>query len=103
MIIRDASSDEVDWIVAQSEKTPRMIAAQIVADVSFCDFGDIARKIARDIAVMHFIKQDWADVATRWLDKNTPGVRTEVMGGHMMFWEDPEIFNSRFREFLDTL
>jgi len=103
MIIRDATNKEVEWIVSQSQKTPAVIAAQIVADATFCDFSDIALKIANEISVMHYIKQDWSETAIRWLDKNTPGIRREVMPGHMMFWEEPELFNSTFREFLNTL
>ncbi|MFT5350552.1 MAG: non-heme chloroperoxidase [Gammaproteobacteria bacterium] len=103
MIIRDATDDEVEWIVGQSMHTPLVIAAQIVADASFCDYSEVVCNIAGEIPVMHFIKQDWAETAIKWLDKNTPGIAKEVMGGHMMFWEEPEVFNSKFREFLNTL
>ena len=103
MTIRDATNKEVEWIVSQSQKTPAVIAAQIVADATFCDFSDIALKIANEISVMHYIKEDGSETAIRWLDKNTPGIRREVMPGHMMFWEEPELFNSTFREFLNTL
>ena len=52
---------------------------------------------------MHFIKQDWTDTAINWLEKNTPGVSKKVMDGHMVFWEEPEVFNNNFRNFLNTL
>ena len=52
---------------------------------------------------MHYIKQDWSDTAIKWLDKYTPNIRKEVMGGHMMFWEEADLFNTKFREFLNTL
>lgn len=103
MIIRDATDEEVEWIVSQSKKTPAIIAAQIVADASYCDFSDIALKIADEIPVMHYIRQDWSETAIKWLDKNTPDVKREVMPGHMMFWEEPEVFNAKFREFINTL
>lgn len=103
MIIRDATDEEVEWIVGQSLKTPAFLAAQIVADASFCDFSNIVRKIAGEIPVMHFIKQDWSEMAINWLNKYTPKVRREVMGGHMMFWEEPDVFNTKFRAFLNTL
>ena len=103
MIIRDVTDEEVAWVVSQSLKTPVVIAAQIVADVSFCDFSETVRNIAKTVPVMHFIKQDWAETAINWLDKNTPGVSKEVMGGHMMFWEEPEAFNNKFRDFINTV
>lgn len=103
MIIRGALDEEINWIVEQSRRTPQTLAAQIVADVNLCDFSALVQKIAGEIPVMHFIKQDWAETALRWLGKYTPNVPTEVMGGHMMFWEEAEAFNSRFRAFLNTL
>lgn len=103
MIIRDATDEEVNWIVAQSLKTPPVIAAQIVADASFCDFSEIVCKIANDTPVMHFIKEDWSIAAINWLDKHTPNVRKEVMGGHMGFWEEPDVFNAKFLKFLNEI
>jgi pimeloyl-ACP methyl ester carboxylesterase len=103
MIIREATDAEVDWVVSQSRMTPAIIAAQIVADATFCDFSDIALKIANEIPVMHYIKQDWSVTAIKWLDKYTPDVKKEVMAGHMMFWEEAEVFNAKFRQFLDAL
>ena len=103
MIIRDATNEEVEWIVRQSKNTPPVIAAQIVADVSLCDYSDIVRRIATGIPVMHFIKQDWATTAVNWLEKNTPTVKIKVMGGHMMFWEEPAVFNEEFLNFLSTI
>ncbi len=103
MIIRDATDQEVSWIVEQSKHTPAIIAAQIVADVTYCDYTNLVRKLANEIPVMHFIKQDWSEAALGWLNKNTPDVAMHVMGGHMMFWEEPDSFNSKFREFLTTI
>jgi non-heme chloroperoxidase len=103
MIIRDVTDEKVAWVVSQSVKTPAVIAAQIVANVSFCDFSETVRDIAKAVPVMHFIKQDWVETAINWLDKNTPSVSKQVMGGHMMFWEEPQAFNKNFRNFLNTL
>ena len=103
MIIRDASDEEVKWIVEQSSKTPLPIAAQIVADATFCDFSETIIELTKHKPVMHFVKQDWAESAINWLDINTPGVSREIMGGHMMFWEEADNFNDKFRKFVKSL
>ena len=103
MIIRDATEDEVAWIVEQSSKTPLVIAAQIVADATFCDFTATLIELTEKVPVMHFIKQDWSKAAEAWLDKHTPGVKREIMGGHMMFWEEAQSFNDRFLKFVNSL
>ncbi|NKB38573.1 MAG: alpha/beta fold hydrolase [Gammaproteobacteria bacterium] len=103
MIIRDVSEDELNWIVEQSRKTPLAIAAQIVADATFCDFSDTIIELTKQKPVMHFIKQDWSEAAENWLDKNTPGAPREIMGGHMMFWEEADSFNDKFHTFVKSL
>ena len=103
MIIRDATEEEVAWIVEQSSKTPLVIAAQIVADATFCDFSNVLIELSKKIPLMHFIKQDWSEAAEKWLDKYTPDVEREVMGGHMMFWEEAQSFNDRFLKFVNSL
>ena len=103
MIIREASDEEVDWIVTQSAKTPLLIASQIVADATLCDFSHLVCDIATKIPVMHFIKEDWSETAIKWLDTHTPEVRKEVMGGHMMFWEESFSFNAKLLSFLKDI
>ncbi len=103
MLIRDATQQEIDWIVSQSKKTPLHVAAQIVADANLCDFSELAINLARQKPVMHYIKQDWSEAALPWLEKNTPSARTRVMGGHMMFYEEPEEFNNSLLEFLASV
>ena len=103
MLTRGATQEEIDWIVSESKKTPLHIAAQIVADANLCDFSELAINLARAKPVMHYIKQDWSSPALAWLEKNTPSVKTRVMGGHMMFYEEPGEFNNSLLDFLATL
>lgn len=103
MIIREASQQEIDWIVGESKKTPVISAAQIVADANLCDFSELVINLAAEKPVMHYIKQDWSQAALAWLGKYTPSAKTKVMGGHMMFWEESEEFNRSLLEFLDSI
>jgi hypothetical protein len=36
----------------------------------------------------------------RWIIQNAPKAKIEVLGRHMMFWEDSEAFNKIFSEFI---
>jgi hypothetical protein len=38
--------------------------------------------------------------AKPWLEENAPKAKIEVLGRHMMFWEDSEAFNKIFADFL---
>ena len=102
MLIREATPEEIDWIVSESKLTPLQTAAQIVADANLCDFTELAMRLAEQKPVMHFIKQDWSAAALAWLEKNTPTAMNKVMGGHMMFYEEPEEFNSSLLGFLSS-
>lgn len=103
MIIRNVEAEDVTWMLEQSRHTPPIIAAQIVADANLCDYSDVARKIAKEIPVMHFVRQDWSTMAVNWLDKNTPDIECKVMGGHMMFWEEADAFNTALAGFFKGL
>ena len=50
-----------------------------------------------------FIAEHWADIALPFMKENFPGTETYVMGGHMMFYEYPEKWNSTLEGFLAKL
>ncbi len=103
MIVREASKEEIAWVVDQSMQTPSVVAALLVADALLSDYSATACDIAEKIPVLHFIRQDWAPAAVDWLDKKTPQVSKEIMGGHMGFWEDAELFNQKLLRFLNSI
>lgn len=50
-----------------------------------------------------FIAEHWANIAKPFVEKQMPGYRTSVMGGHLMFFEYPEKWNAELEKFLATL
>jgi non-heme chloroperoxidase len=103
MIVREASKEEIEWVVCQSMQTPSIVAALLAADAALSDYSKTVCELADALPVLHVIREDWAPVAIKWLEKNTPNARKEIMGGHMMFWEDPDSFNGKFLEFVNSL
>ena len=103
MITRRASEEEIEWIVDESLKTPAHIAALLAADAALLDYSATVRELDGAVPVLHVIREDWSEVALKWLAKNAPTARTEVFGGHMMFWEFPRRFNRVVTDFLAAI
>ena len=100
MITREASEEEIDWVLNQSLKTPAYIGTLLVADAALLDYSETARHLDKTIPMLHVIREDWSPVALQWLKKYTPSAKTKVFGGHMMFWEFPSQFNKTITDFL---
>jgi len=103
MIVREASNDEIDWIVEQSMQMPSIAADLLVDDAALLDYSETMIDLANKMPVLHIIREDWSEEAQTWLNKHTPKAKQEVLGGHMMFWEQPEAFNKILLDFLNTL
>lgn len=100
MITRKTSQQESDWIVGQSMKTPPHIAALLMADADLADYSGVARNLDDKLPVAQIISEQAAGVATPWLSEHTPHAKVFALGGHMMFWEFPDQFNSFVLDFL---
>ncbi len=90
----------VEEIVAGSAQTPAHIAALLLGDGNLCDYSEIAREVAAGLPVLQIVNQRDAQAAAKWVDANTAGVELHAFGGHMMFWEFPDRFNSLIADFL---
>ena len=52
---------------------------------------------------LYIMAEHWAETAVAFTNKHLPHTKTEVLGGHMMFWEHADPFNQRLVAFLATL
>jgi non-heme chloroperoxidase len=100
MVQRELSPTELDWIVRQSLTTPHYLASAIFADAVFCDFSAELTALAAAVPTLYIIAEHWGETAVAYLGRNFPGVKTEVFGGHMMFWEHAQQFNKVVEGFL---
>lgn len=100
MIEQDMSAELTAWVVEQSLATPPIIASHLYAAIGFSNYLEEARLVDGSIPSLFCIANHWADTAKPFLAKHCPNSRVEAFGGHMMFWEYPDQFNSVLKEFL---
>lgn len=103
MVQRDLKEEELFWIVEQSLKTPCHIASNLFASGMFSNYMAEAKKIDEFLPALNIIAEHWAETAVSFTQKHFPNTKTEVLGGHMMFWEHAEKFNKLINGFLSTL
>jgi pimeloyl-ACP methyl ester carboxylesterase len=100
MVRRKLTPAELGWLTEMMESTPTGIAVQLAADALFSDYRPELEKLSREVPTLHVLGEEDAATAKPWLEKNAPKARVEVLGRHMMFWEDSEAFNEVFSDFL---
>ncbi len=104
MLEREPTPEELRWIVEQSLKTPYQIASILFAFILFSNYFDEAKQIDQSsLPALYIIGRYWKDIAVPYMEKHFPNTTTEVLGGHMMFWEYPEKFNCIVEKFLNSL
>ncbi len=103
MMEQAMSSELTAWVIEQSLSTPPLIAANLIADLTFSNYLDEAKQVDASIPALHCVAAHWAETAKPFLAQHCPASRVEVFGGHMMFWEYPERFNALLSNFLNGL
>ena len=103
MVQRDLNEEELFWIIEQSLKTPYYVASNLFASGMFSNYIAEAKQIDDSLPALYIIAEHWAETAVSFIKKQFPNTKTEVLGGHMMFWEHSEEFNKLLSEFIDSL
>ncbi len=103
MIQHEMTEDELEYRLDISARTPYWVCKALFCDAIFSNFLDTAAKLGREFPSLMFIAEHWADVAEPFCKNNLPGYETYVMGGHLMFFEYPDRWNSVLEEFLGRL
>jgi len=92
---------ELNYLTAQSMRTPTYAAIQEAADAVYSDYRPEALLLEKDhIPTLNFLSANRAPSATKWLKANQPDSKIKVMSKHLMFWEHPNEFNQTLDEFL---
>jgi pimeloyl-ACP methyl ester carboxylesterase len=100
MVKRKLTPAELRWLTEMAEATPTGIAIQLAADALFSDYRPELEKLSQEIPTLHVLGEDDAVTAKPWLEENAPKAEVQVLGRHMMFWEDSEAFNKIFADFI---
>jgi pimeloyl-ACP methyl ester carboxylesterase len=101
MVKRKLTPAELRWLTEMMESTPTGIAVQLAADALFSDYRPELEKLSQEIPTLHVLGEEDAAVAKPWLEANAPNAKIEVLGRHMMFWEDSEAFNKILSDFVN--
>ncbi|MBS4197727.1 alpha/beta fold hydrolase [Lederbergia citri] len=100
MVQRELEENELSWLVEQSLKTPHYIAANLFASGMFSDYREEAKLASESVPVLTVIAEHWAPIAKAFTERISPKSSIEVLGGHLMFWEHDEKFNTMLENFL---
>ncbi len=100
MFQKEATPDEVNWLTELSLRTPYYIAANLFAAGMFSDYREEARLISESVPTLAVVAEHWAETATAYVKRIAPQSAVETIGGHLMFWEYAEAFNSIVESFL---
>jgi non-heme chloroperoxidase len=101
MVQRDLEEEELTWLVEQSLKTPYYIAGNLFASGMFADYRDEAKLASSTVPTLTVVAEHWSEQAVSYTNELTPESKTEVLGGHMMFWEHSDKFNGIVADFLN--
>ena len=101
MVQRKLKKSELDWITSLSLQTPTYAVKDLFASGLFSNYFKTAKRIDSSIPNIYFLAEHWAEVAKPYVNKEFPNAKTEVLGGHMMFWEYASRFNERLLAFMD--
>ncbi|PAV28229.1 alpha/beta hydrolase [Virgibacillus profundi] len=100
MVQRELQTEELTWLVEQSLKTPYYIAANLFASGMFSDYREIAKTASKSIPTLTVVAEHWAETANPYIKRTYPESEITVLGGHMMFWEYDDKFNTMVDRFL---
>lgn len=104
MIQHNMEENELEYILDISGQTPYWICSMLFANAICSNFYEIAKEIGKsEMPSLMFIAEHWSDIAKPFVEKNFPGTDTYVMGGHLMFYEYPEKWNSVLEEFINKI
>jgi non-heme chloroperoxidase len=103
MVQRDLTEAELAWLVNLSLNTPYYVAAMHFASGMFSDYIAEAQQVDEARPSLYVIAEHWADTAVAFVNKHCPNTKTEVLGGHLMFWEHADKFNQILDDFLASL
>lgn len=101
MIQHEMEPDELEYLLDISGRTPYWLCKALFTDAIFSNYLDTAKMVGAEMPSLMFIAEHWQDVAKPFVEKELPGYETYVMGGHLMFYEYPERWNSVLEEFLE--
>jgi non-heme chloroperoxidase len=101
----DMSTEDVAWIVGQNLLLPREHAAAVHLDHYGNDWRDVLPRITVPTLVIGGESSIFSPQVSQWVASRIPDAHLRIFsaaesGSHLMFWENPELFNTVVTDFL---
>lgn len=103
MMDGEPTSKELDWVVKQSTNSTPWVAQAYCAAVWFSNYLPEAKEVDQTLPTLFVLAESSVEKAKPYLEKHLPNANQAVFGGHVMFWEFPEKFNTALEGYLDSL
>ena len=103
MIEHKMNDDEIEYIMDISARTPYWVCKALFTDAIFSNYLQTAKKLGESFPSLMFIASHWADIAEEFVKNELPGYQTCIFGGHLMFYEYPDKWNTVFENFIKSL
>ncbi|MCI2422944.1 alpha/beta hydrolase [Saccharopolyspora sp. K220] len=99
------SGEDLAWISDQNALLPPEHAATLYLDHYGNDWRDVLPRITVPTLVIGGEASFFATSVAEWVASQIPDARLRIFseaehGSHLVFWENPELFNSVIRQFL---
>jgi non-heme chloroperoxidase len=97
MVKRELSPCELDWLVAQSLKTPTSVAVLLLTDAMFADYTPEATRMDGRVPVLNVVREERAARVQAWMRTSLPHSESLVFEGQCTFGQSrsPSMLHSR--------
>ena len=99
-MLEDPSPEKVAWVSDISNMTSGTVASVLNATGFYLDYTKDLVALEGKMPLLYVTREEWKEVADKWIKANTPSAQAEYLGKHMMFWERPVEFNKILDRYL---
>lgn len=102
-MLKDPDDKKIKWLSSIASETPAWIASLTNIFSLFADYRTEFSKLAQRNAVLVVVRDDWRDLAAKWLTAHAPKAEFHAFGGHLMFVEEHDRFNRIISDFAERI
>lgn len=100
-------AEEVAWAVERNIALPRPQAGTLLIDHAYQDWRDLLPRITVPTLVIGGAASLFPPAGVEWVATQIPDAQVRIFtaderGSHFMFWENPDLFNTTVRTFIDA-
>jgi len=105
MFTKQYPPEQVNWVIQQNLKFPRLYASRLLYDHATNDWRDMLSRITIPTLIVGGKSSLVGWKSQAWMGTQIPGAQVEIFeeeegGNHFMFMENPEKFNRLVRQFI---